>query len=121
MGHERLPHIESARHLGGHVVRLQFDDGVEGNVDLRDIVGEFTGVLAPLADPAFVSQVFVNAQRTITWPGELDLDPVVLYCAVRGMPLPTYAKPSRRPKVGAGGHRRRGTTRAAKGGKRAGA
>ena len=103
MGHGLLQHIVSARHVGGHVVRLRFEDGVEGDVDLRGFLGEFTGVFAPLADPAFVARVTINEMRTITWPGDLDLDPVVLYCAVRGIPVPTYGeKPQRKPRAARG-------------------
>ncbi len=108
MGHGLLQHIESARHVGGHVVRIRFEDGVEGDLDIREVVREFSGVLAPLADPTFVAKVTVNERGTITWPGELDLDPVVLYCAVKGIPVPTYGepKPRRTPKRRAARERR---------------
>ena len=108
MGHGILQHIVSARLVGGHVVRLRFEDGVEGDVDLREFLGEFTGALAPLADPAFVAKVAINERRTITWPGELDLDPVVLYCAVRGIPVPTYEDEPKRRSQAAGARAGRG-------------
>jgi len=107
MGPGFLPHIVSARHVAGHLVHLRFEDGVEGDVDLRDVIGSFSGVLAPLADPKFVAKVFVNERRTITWPGELDLDPIVLHCAVQGVPVPTYEnRPPRRAKAVSRGRRR---------------
>jgi hypothetical protein len=91
MTFDRIPRIVGVAHREGHVVHLRFDDGVEGDVDLAPIIAPFTGVLAPLADPAFVAQVRVHPEfNTITWPGELDLDPIVLHCAVRGVPVPTY-------------------------------
>jgi hypothetical protein len=90
-----IQHVVSVRHVGGHELWLRFDDGVEGTVDLRDVVGELTGALAPLSDLSFVPKVFVNEFGTITWPGELDLDPIVLYCAVRGIPIPDFEKPRR--------------------------
>ena len=110
-----IQHIESVRHVRGHVIRLRFEDGVEGDVDLRDVIGEFTGALAPLADPDFVARVFVNEQRTITWPGELDLDPVVLYCAVRGVPVPSFAERARAPKSSPEGKQGRSVARPPKG------
>src|SRR5437016_2484792 len=86
----RLLHrIESVEPLGGHVLRLRFDDGFEGDVDLRDVVRRFDGALAPRADPKFVEQVRLDPGfHTIPWPGELDLDPVVLYCVVKGIAVP---------------------------------
>lgn len=90
MAQDLLKDIVAVRHLGGHRLWLRFDDGVEGDVDLRKVIGEFRGVLAPLLNPSFVAQVHVHPEfGTITWPGELDLDPVVLYCAVRGIPVPS--------------------------------
>jgi hypothetical protein len=112
MGSGVLQDIVAVRHLGGHRLWLRFEDGVEGEVDLRDVVEEFRGVLAALLDPAFVAQVRVHPEfGTITWPGELDLDPVVLYCAVRGVPVPTSddAPRAARPPRGTG---RRTATRA---------
>jgi hypothetical protein len=54
-------------------------------------------VLAPLADSAFVAKVRVDPELgTVTWPGELDLDPVVLTCAVKGIPVPTDERETRR-------------------------
>ncbi len=116
---ERIQHVVTASHWGGHVVHLRFDDGVEGDVDLKPIIAPFTGVLAPLADPGFVARVFVNEHGTITWPGDLDLDPVVLYCAVKGIPAPSYD--GTKPQRGTGpaeGPRRSASTRTPNGRRR---
>ncbi len=99
-----LKDVVAVRHLGGHRIWLRFEDGVEGEIDLLKHLGEFRGVLRPLEDPAFVAKVFIQPDfKTITWPGELDLDPVVLYCAVKGIPVPTYedSPPRRKPKTSA--------------------
>jgi hypothetical protein len=64
--------------LGDQRLRLTFADGVVGDVsfDRRD----WTGVLAPLADPDNFAQVYVDQQGgTIAWPGEIDLAPEPLY------------------------------------------
>ena len=38
------------------------------------------GVLKQLADPGFFAKVYVDEELgTVTWPGELDLDPDNLY------------------------------------------
>lgn len=117
MPSSRIQHVVAVTHRGGHIVHLRFDDGVEGDIDLRPVVEPFTGVLAPLADPAFVAQVRVHPEfGTITWPGELDLDPVVLYYAVKGIPVPDFGSPPQRraSKPAAKRGRSRGSTSSAK-------
>jgi hypothetical protein len=65
-------------------LRLTFDDGSEGEVDLRSQLS-FTGVFEPLRDETEFKKVRVNAELgTIEWPNDVDLDPVVLYAAVTG-------------------------------------
>ena len=76
--------------LGEHRLRLRFDDGAEGEVDLAKRL-RFSGVLAPLKDPAYFARVRVHPESgTICWPNEVDLDPVVLYSLVTGKPIPDY-------------------------------
>jgi hypothetical protein len=113
--------VVAAEARQGHRVRLRFDDGLEGEVDLRDVISEFKNLLAPLADPSYVAQVRVDPQAgTITWPNGVDLDPVVLYCAVKGIPVPTYDRGGRRAKP-ASTPRRRTSTRSVKAPSRRGA
>lgn len=80
-----------AQAVRGHRLRLRFDDGVEGEVNLKEYV-PFDGVFAPLADPEFVARVRVNRMfGTVCWPNASDLDPVVLYAHVTGTPFPKWA------------------------------
>lgn len=117
-GYGLLHEIVSARPAGGLRLHLRFDDGVEGEVDLREVIGEFKGLLAPLMDPAYVAQVRVEpGQGTVSWPNGVDLDEVVLYCAVRGVPVPSYdEKPQRSTKTApADASGRRAAARTSKG------
>ena len=69
-------------------VRLRFDDGVEGVVDLDRQVHQ-GGVFEPLLEPAYFRLVRVEPDLgTIVWPNGADLDPAVLYSAITGAPLP---------------------------------
>ena len=56
-------------HCGGHVLRLRFEDGVEGTLDLAKQL-RFTGVFAPLEDPGYfapdVLYELVRAQHDLT-------------------------------------------------------
>ena len=70
--------------LDRYRLKLRFDDGVEGVVDVSSRV-PFDGVFAPLVDPEYFSQVRVNPELgTVVWPNGADLDPIVLYRLVKG-------------------------------------
>lgn len=88
-----LKDIVSVHTAGGHELRLRFEDGVEGVVDIAGLV-PFTGVFAPLSDPAYFVRVSVlDGHGTIGWPnGADDLDPDVLYSMVREAPPPSYGE-----------------------------
>lgn len=75
----RMTSVEVPRH---GCVRLTFEDGLQGDVEL----------LSRLDGPVFerartregFAEVFLDAEaRTIAWPGDVELDPDVLYERVR--------------------------------------
>ncbi|MUG97275.1 DUF2442 domain-containing protein [Scytonema sp. UIC 10036] len=71
-------------------LRICFEDGVEGVVDISKIV-KFTGVFAPLQNQEDFARVEVNREvGTIQWPSGADLDPDVLYAIVSKEPIPNY-------------------------------
>ena len=76
-----IPRLKSACHLGGYRVRLEFTDGVAGEVDLENqLWGE---VFEPLRDPAYFRRFKVHPElNTLTWPNGADLAPEYLYRAV---------------------------------------
>jgi len=84
-----LKDIVYAQALDEHRLRIRFEDGIEGDVDVRKLV-DFAGVFAPLSDPAYFSRVTVEA-GSVAWPNGADLDPVVLYSIVSGKPIPEYS------------------------------
>ena len=76
--------------LPEHRLRVSFDDGSEGVVDVAQMV-DFTGVFEPLRDPAFFAQAQVNTELgTVSWPNGADLDSDVLYARVTGVAVPEY-------------------------------
>jgi len=81
--------VTAARHLGGHRLWLRFEDGLEGEVDLRrSLRGP---VFKPLRDPAYFAKFFIDL-GTVNWPNGADFAPETLY---------------RRTKAGARPHRSR--------------
>jgi hypothetical protein len=81
--------VVAVKSLGGHRLWLRFDDGQEGEIDLKPFLHSFRNMFAPLEDPAYFAKVKVSrAAGTICWPNGLDLDPDVLHHQVTGAPLP---------------------------------
>ena len=63
-----------------HTVRIVFADGEVRDVDITPLLD--IPAFSPLRDPAMFAQVKVDEQTgTITWPGDVDLDPDVIYAA----------------------------------------
>jgi hypothetical protein len=74
-----LKDIVFASPLDGYRLRIRYEDGVEGIVDLATLIA-FHGVFARSKDPAWFSQVKVDPELgTVAWPNGADLDPNVLY------------------------------------------
>lgn len=83
-----LKDIVEVQPLGGHRLRLRFEDGVAGEIDFADRL-RFEGVFAELRDPAVFQRVRVHPELgTIVWPTGADLDPDVLYAELTGRPIP---------------------------------
>lgn len=71
---------------GDYRLRLKFEDGVEGEIDFREIA-PFRGIFAPLKNPAYFAQVRVHPELgVICWPNEADIDTMVLYAKVTNRP-----------------------------------
>jgi hypothetical protein len=80
--------ITNVQALGGHRLRLRFDDGAVGEVDLAGTT-EFVGLMRPLKNPAEFAKVQLNAEfGTIGWDNGVELDSHVLYSQITGAPLP---------------------------------
>jgi len=84
----RLVRIAEVKPMAGYRLWLRFDDGRTGVVTFSP--EEFTGVLEPLRDPHFFEKVFVEPDfGALAWPGEIELDPLVLYQRATGENVPT--------------------------------
>lgn len=85
-----LKDIVDVQPLEGYCLRLRFEDGVEGVVNVAELV-PLTGVFAALRDRSQFVAVRVHPELgTVYWPGGADLDPDVLYARVTGEPLPAF-------------------------------
>ncbi len=78
-----LKDIISVTPLKGHRLHIEFEDGIEGVIDLKKIV-DFRGVFKPLKDINFFKKVAINPELgAIFWPNGADLDPDVLYSSIK--------------------------------------
>lgn len=66
-----------------HRLRVRFVDGVEGIVDLHQLVFAPTaGVFSVLADTALFAAVHIE-HGAVTWPGEIDLAPDAMHAELK--------------------------------------
>jgi hypothetical protein len=66
---------------------VRFEDGLEGAVDVSDLVG-FEGVFAPLKAANQFRQASVHPELSVVcWPNGADLGPDVLYAHLTGGPI----------------------------------
>jgi hypothetical protein len=72
------PSLETAEYAGDYRIKVSFEDGTEGVLDLKDeLWGE---VFEPLKDVAKFREFRVDRElRTIVWPTGADLAPEYLY------------------------------------------
>lgn len=74
------PKVVSAEYAGGYCLRVCFEDGKSGVIDLeRELWGE---VFLPLKEIAQFKSFRVDPElRTVVWPTGADLAPEFLYGA----------------------------------------
>jgi hypothetical protein len=72
--------ITDVEPLDGRRIRATFSDGAIKEIDLSEVFAR-GGVMTPIHESREVfQQVRVNPESgTVEWPGEIDLDPEVLY------------------------------------------
>ena len=79
--------VVEVRPIAGFHLHVRFEEGVEGKIDLKDLV-RFEGVFAPLRNPVRFAEVRVHRERgTLYWPNGADLDPDVIYAKISGKPI----------------------------------
>ena len=72
------PSLKFAEHLSGYRLRLTFDDGKVGELNLEDQLWD--EVFEPLRDIELFREFRVDAElKTIVWPNAADFAPEYLY------------------------------------------
>ena len=68
--------------LEGYRLWIRYSDGVEGVVDLSDLVGR--GVFAAWEDPREFEKVHIGSGGEIAWDDQIDLCADALYLRITG-------------------------------------
>ena len=70
-----LLEIKKATHINDYSIRVLFNDGVEGNVDLKStIFNDKRKIFSPLKKIDYFKNFFISL-NTICWNNDLDLAP----------------------------------------------
>ena len=68
--------------LPGYTIRVRFEDGIEGEVDLSGYLGK--GVFSAWEDREFFDSVHISAHGSIAWSDEIELCPDSIYLELTG-------------------------------------
>lgn len=75
---------ESVKAISKYKLFIVFSDGTEGVYDLSDLAGQ--GVFKRWDEEDNFEKVFVNQENgAITWPGEIDVDTLNAYFAIKNI------------------------------------
>ncbi len=78
----KIVHVTEVEVVGDHQLRLNFEDGSQGDVDFSS--RQWRGVFEPLRDPSYFRRVALDRELgTIVWPNGADIAPETLYDRVK--------------------------------------
>ena len=79
------PMLVSVEAREGRRIRIEYDDGVSGEIDLEPLMRDDN--YAALRDPQFFAQVRLDGYGDVVWGEDLRLNPEQLYADLRGISL----------------------------------
>ena len=85
----QFPKVISVKAIQKYMIEVQFNDGTRGIYDLSHLAGK--GVFSLWEKDNNFLKVFINAESgAISWPGEIDLDVLNIYCKIKGISTDKY-------------------------------
>lgn len=83
------PRITSVKALEKYRVRVQFDDDINGVLDLSELSGK--DAFKQWDEDDNFDKVFIDPESgAITWPGNLDIDTLTAWLQLKGMSYEQY-------------------------------
>ncbi len=79
--------IKNVKYTGGYSIEVEFEDGINGIVDLSDFID--TGIFSVLKDPAQFAKVYTTGY-SIAWSDDLEIDAANIYSELTGKDPATY-------------------------------
>ncbi|HUI34122.1 MAG TPA: DUF2442 domain-containing protein [Stellaceae bacterium] len=89
-----LNRVVQVKPLDHYRLRVEFDDGVYGTIDLSDRL--FGEMFEPLQDEAMFRQVSIDPHGVLCWPNGADLAPDAIHQRLISHRFPSLADPRRR-------------------------
>ena len=73
--------VQEVKYLSDYTIRITFDDGVSGIVQLNELVEK--GIFIPLQDKTQFAKVY-STGYSIAWSKELEIDANAIYAEITG-------------------------------------
>lgn len=87
----KLPILKSVHSIDKYKIDVHFLDGTNGIYDLGHLAGR--GVFKIWDNGNNFYKVFINPEsKSISWPGELDIDTINVYCTLKNIKVDEYLK-----------------------------
>jgi len=84
-----IPHIVSAKAMAGYRLWVEFADGIKGEIDLSEWVGE--GVFKAWLDEKAFKKFIITPNKKIEWSEDIDMDPDAFYLKLINKTFEEYA------------------------------
>lgn len=89
----KTPEITTVKALNKYSIEIHFSDGLSGVYDVSHLAGKGVFKSWDVENNFFKVQIDANS-GAITWPGELDIDNIAVYCAIKNIGIQDYLKPA---------------------------
>ena len=85
----KFPQIISVTAIGKYKLYVRFSDASEGEYNVGHLAGK--GVFKSWDIDNNFLKVSINTESgAVTWPGELDIDTINIYCKINGLDVDEY-------------------------------
>ena len=86
-----LPKVKSVTAVGNYLLYVVFTDNTKDDYDMSHLAGK--GVFKSWDSDNNFYKVFINPESgTISWPGELDIDTINVYCTINNLDVDSYLR-----------------------------